>query len=52
MRWILLCEELTNPGLKGAVANKFCTLAPNVYGLSVRSLLHVTLWRVEFCGGY
>jgi hypothetical protein len=29
------------------VANKFCTVAPNICGTSVWNLFHVTLWRLE-----
>jgi hypothetical protein len=52
---VSLIQGWTNPGHQVAVANKFCTLAPDVGGFSVRNLLHVSLlalrilrWLLEF----
>jgi len=33
----------TNPGHQAVMRNKFCTLAPNIWGSSIRNLLHVTI---------
>jgi len=47
---ITLCQEVTNPGHQVSVSTKFCTVAPNVRGSSVRNLLHVTLLALQFWG--
>ena len=39
----LIQHGCTNPGDHVTRATKFCTMAPNICGSSIRNLLHVTL---------
>jgi len=41
-------QEYTNPGRKIAVANKFYTVAPNLYVSSVLNFVLSPFWRLQF----